>query len=300
MDNPPKIENLIEEDKKLISEKRESDPRLEVKLKDNEQKFPFTLLTMTQTHIIQLQKQNEELKKEVEMLKSEISGIKSSLPEITKSYKEKRKKKTPPRKPTNQLAEPRRGPKRSPMDSQIYNQLIKESSGSSYTATRTRVSIYLLTLTGLSITDLLQLKVKQLEALLTSDGIVVPRPIFRKTYLTEEGKKILEARKKDFEFLFAMKKKDSYVFTSDRNAHKSIRRETMTINLNKVMQSVSKNLPEKTKISTHSFRIGYISQLWQETTDIELVRHVLSPDHPFNYTTVRELTEEERADLISG
>ena len=54
-----------------------------------------------------------------------------------------------------------------------------------------------------------------------------------------------------------------------------LRRETITMNINKVMHAVSKSLPSKPKITSHSFRIGYISQLWKDTKDIEFVRQTM-------------------------
>jgi hypothetical protein len=48
-------------------------------------------------------------------------------------------------------------------------------------------------------------------------------------------------------------------------------RQTITMDVNKVMHSVSNLLPSKPNITSHSFRIGYISQLWKDTKDIEFV-----------------------------
>ena len=58
-----------------------------------------------------------------------------------------------------------------------------------------------------------------------------------------------------------MKDKDSYVFTSDRNPNQILRRETITMNVNKITSSVSKDLPGKPNITSHSFRISYTFQL---------------------------------------
>ena len=62
-----------------------------------------------------------------------------------------------------------------------------------------------------------------------------------------------------------MKDKDSYVFTSDQKFNQMLSRQTLTMDTNKVMHSVSNPLPSKTNITSHSFRIGYISQLWKDT-----------------------------------
>ena len=51
-----------------------------------------------------------------------------------------------------------------------------------------------------------------------------------------------------------------------------LRRETITMDVNKVTHSVANRIESKPNITSHSFRIGYISQLWKDTKDIEFVR----------------------------
>ena len=97
-----------------------------------------------------------------------------------------------------------------------------------------------------------------------------------------------------------MKSKDSYVFTSDRKPNQMLSRQTLTMDVNKVMQSVSNLLPSKPKITSHSFRIGYISQLWKDTKDIEFVRQTIghrSLNSTSNY--VSEIGNEERENRMS-
>ena len=69
-----------------------------------------------------------------------------------------------------------------------------------------------------------------------------------------------------------MKNRDSYIFTSKSNHHKMISHETIIRDVNKVMRSVSKNLPDQPNITSHSFRVGYISQLWKNTKYIEFMK----------------------------
>jgi site-specific recombinase XerD len=120
------------------------------------------------------------------------------------------------------------------------------------------------------------LKIYQLQTLLESHWIEIDRSkqglADYKAFLTREGKKLVEKRKKDFEFLFLMKNEDSYIFTSESNHDKMLSRETITKDVNKVMRSVSKSLPDQPNITSHSFRVGYISQLWKDTKDIEFVK----------------------------
>jgi integrase len=233
---------------------------------------------------------NKELNKQLDMVVLELNVIKKEREE-----KAARREKWSKRK---------RLPKRDPINSEIYDLLIKESAGPSYIATRTRIAICLLTVTGIRIGELLPLRVGQLETLLEKGWISIDRlkrgPANHKAFLTSEGKKIVKARKRNFKFLFLMKDKDSYVFTSDRNPNQMLRRETITMDVNKVTKAVSQSLPEKPNITSHSFRIGYISQLWKDTKDIEFVRQTIG-HRSLNSTSgyVNQMADEERQARIS-
>ena len=98
-----------------------------------------------------------------------------------------------------------------------------------------------------------------------------------------------------------MKNKDSYVFTSDRNLNQMLRRETITMDVNKVMHAVSKGLPLKPNITSHSFRIGYITQLWKDIKDIEFVRQTIG-HRSLNSTSsyVNQMGDQERQNRISS
>jgi site-specific recombinase XerD len=124
-------------------------------------------------------------------------------------------------------------------------------------------------------------------------------PANHKAFLTSEGKKLVKARKRDFEFLFLIKDKDSYVFTSDRKPNQMLRRQTITMDVNKVMHSVSNLLSSKPNITSHSFRIGYISQLWKDTKDIEFVCQTIGYRN-LNSTSayVTNIDDEERQNRI--
>jgi integrase len=239
---------------------------------------------------------NEELLQSNDQLKEQLDDVLKELNTIKKEREEKaaRREKWSKRK---------RLPKRDPINSEIYNLLIKESEGPTYIATRTRIAICLLTVTGIRVGELLSLKVGQLETLVEEGWISINRlkrgPANHKAFLTSEGKKLVKARKRDFEFLFLMKDKDSYVFTSDRKPNQMLRRQTITMDVNKVMHSVSNLLPSKPNITSHSFRIGYISQLWKDTKDIEFVRQTIGHRN-LNSTSayVTNIDDEERQNRI--
>jgi len=250
-----------------------------------------------QKGFIGLALRNEELLKSNDQLKQQLDGVLKELNIIKQEREEKEARK-------QARANRKRLPKRDPINSELYNLLIKESEGPSYQATRTRIAICLLTVTGIRIGELLSLKVGQLETLIKEGWISIDRlkrgPANHKAFLTSEGKKIVKARKRDFEFLFLMKDKDSYIFTSDRKPNQKLRRETITMDVNKVTHFVSNFLPSKPNMTSHSFRIGYISQLWKDTKDIEFVSQTIG-HRSLNATSgyVSEMGEEERQDRIS-
>ena len=240
---------------------------------------------------------NEELLKSNDQLKQQLDGVLKELNVIKQEREDKAARR-------EKWAKRKRLPKRDPINSEIYNLLIKESEGPTYIATRTRIAICLLTVTGIRIGELLSLKVGQLETLLNEGWISIDRlkrsPANHKAFLTAEGKKLVKARKRDFEFLFLMKDKDSYIFTSDRKPNQRLRRETLTMDVNKVTHAASNLLPSKPNITSHSFRIGYISKLWKDTKDIEFVRQTIGHRN-LNAISgyVSEMGDQERQDRIS-
>ena len=96
-----------------------------------------------------------------------------------------------------------------------------------------------------------------------------------------------------------MKSKDSYVFTSDRKPNQKLRRETITMDVNKVTHSVSQLFPAKPTITSHSFHVGYLSQLWKDTKDIEFVRQTIG-HRSLNSTSVyvTNMDDQERRNRI--
>ena len=66
------------------------------------------------------------------------------------------------------------------------------------------------------------------------------------------------------------------------------------------MYAVSKSLLAKLKITSYSFRIGYISQSWKDNKDIEFVRQTIghnSLNLTSSYVNLRK--DEERKNHIS-
>jgi site-specific recombinase XerD len=73
------------------------------------------------------------------------------------------------------------------------------------------------------------------------------------------------------------------------------------VEFQKRVHSVTNLLPSKPNITSHSFRIGYISQLGKDTKDIEFVRQTLG-HRSLNSTSsyVNQMGDEELQNRISS
>lgn len=232
---------------------------------------------------------NKELNQRLKIVVEELNQIKQERQE-----KEIRKQARANRK---------RLPKRDPMTGKIYKKLIQAAEGPTYINVRTRVVLCILAVTGIRINELLPLKVNQLQTLIEENWIAIDRskrgPSNHKAFLTKEGKKIMHDRQKDFELIFLIKEPNSYLFTAESNHYKPLDRVVITRDVNKVMRQVSNQLPGKPNITSHSFRIGYITQLWKDSKDIEFVKQTIG--HRNLDTTsayVNKLSDQERQKRI--
>ena len=250
-----------------------------------------------QKGFIGLALRNEELLKSNDQLKQQLDEVLKELNAIKQERQEKAARK-------EARANRKRLPKRDPMTAEIYKKLIKEAEGPTYLHVRLRLTLCLLAVTGVRINELLNIKVSQLKTLTQESWIAIDRskrgPSNHKAFLTKEGKKIIQDRKKDFQFILLIKEPDAYVFTSEAKHYQKLRREAITKGVNKVMRSVSKQLPGQPNITSHSFRIGYITQLWKDSKDIEFVKQSIG--HQKLDTTsayVNKLSDQERQERIA-
>jgi len=241
---------------------------------------------------IGLATQNSELLELNKKLSQQLERVEKEFNVLKKEREEKAARK-------EARANRKRLPKRQPVTSEIYRLLIQAAESPSYNSVRLRIAFCLLTVTRIRINELLPLKVGQLQTLLESHWIGIDRskrgPANHKAFLTREGKKLVEERRKDLDFLFLMKNPNSYIFTSESNHAQMLSRETITRDVNKVMRSVSNQLPDKPNITSHSFRVGYISKLWKDTKDIEFVKQSIGHrkmDSTSSY--IEKLSDQER------
>jgi len=249
-----------------------------------------------QRGFIGLALRNQELMKLNTELTQQLGTIIAELNQIKQEYQEKEIRK-------QARVNRKRLPKREPITAGIYKKLVQAAAGPAYIDVRLRIAICLLTMTGIRINELLPLKVYQLQTLVEEGWISIDRskrgPANHKAFLTKEGKKLVKDRQKDFQFIFLMKEPDSYVFTNESNHSKILSRETITRAVNLVTRTVSEKILSKPNITSHSFRIGYITQLWKDSKDIEFVKQTIG--HRNLDTTsayVNKLSDQERQKRI--
>ena len=225
-----------------------------------------------QKGFIGLALRNEELLKSNDQLKQQLDGVLKELNLIKQEREEKAAR-------TEAWTNRKRLPKRDPMTAEIYTELMRAAEGPTYIKLRTRIALCILAVTGIRINELLPLKVSQLERLFKENWIAIDRskrgPSNHKAFLTKEGKKIIQDRQKDFQLIFLIKEPDSYLFTAEANHSKQLDRVVITRDVNKVMREVSNRLPTKPNITSHSFRIGFITKLWKDSKDIEFVKQTI-------------------------
>ena len=295
MNNKNKIEKI--ENNQLITE-LEIESKLDILVKGqignsqelktirNDLRRGFIGLALRNQELIEL---NQELTQQLETVVAELNQIKQEWE--AKFARQKAR------------ANRKRLPKRDPITANIYQELIKTAEGPRYADVRVRLAICLLAVTGIRINELLPLKVKQLKTLLEEGWIAIDRskrgPSHHKAFLNKVGRKIIHDRRKDFDLIFLMKTEDSFIFTTESDHFTPLHRVTITKQINKILRNASAQLDGQPNLSSHSFRIGYITQLWRDSKDIEFVRQTIG--HCALNTTsayISQLSDQERREKI--
>jgi integrase len=249
---------------------------------------------------------NAELKDQNKALEEQLNQLQEQLEIVTQELQEQKERERLLQKKKEKWKNRRRLPKREPITTEIYDSLIKSSQklkySNLYKSARLRLALALLLVTGIRISELLPLKMNQVENLFTKHWISIDQakrgPANHKAFLTKEGAKIMKERCSDFEFLQLFKDSDSSIFTA-QNSNKPLAREAFTNLINKFMKDCTRKMDQKPYISSHSFRVGFITQLWKDTNDIEFVRQAIG--HAKIDTTsqyVENLSEKERQDRM--
>ena len=249
---------------------------------------------------------NAELKEQNKTLEEQLNQLQEQLEIVREELQERKERGRLMAEKKEKWKNRRRLPKREPITTEIYDSLIKSSQklkySNLYKSARLRLALALLLVTGIRISELLPLKMKQVKSLFINHWIAIDRakrgPANHKAFLTKEGSRIMQERRSDFELMQLFKNDDSYIFTAE-NSKKPLSREAFTNLINKFIKDCTRKMDQKPYISSHSFRVGFITQLWKDTNDIEFVRQAIG--HAKIDTTsqyVENLSEKERQDRM--
>ena len=225
---------------------------------------------------------NAELKDQNKALEDQLNQLQDQLAIVTQELQERKKRERLLEEKKEKRKNQKRLPKREPITAEIYDSLIENSQkfkySNLYQSARLRLALALLLVTGIRISELLPLKMKQVESLFTTHWISIDRvkqgPANHKAFLTKEGSRIMQDRRSDFELLQLFKDGDSYIFTAE-NSKKPLSREAFTNLINKFIKDCARKMDDNPNLSSHSFRVGFITELWRDTNDIEFVRQVI-------------------------
>ena len=219
--------------------------------------------------------QNAELKEQNKALEDQLNQLQEQFRIVREELEERKERERLIEKKKEKRKNQKRLPKREPITIEIYGSLIQSSQtfkySNLYQGARLRLALALLFVTGIRISELLPLKMNQVESLFTNHWISIDRtkrdPANHKAFLTNEGSRIMRERRSDFELLQLFKKSDSYIFTAE-NSKKPLAREAFTNLINKFLKDCSRRMDRNPNLSSHSFRVGFITQLWRDTNDI--------------------------------
>ena len=179
---------------------------------------------------------NAELKDQNKVLKEQLNQLQEQLEIVTEELQERKERERSIEEKKEKRKNRRRLPKREPITTEIYDSLIQSSQNFKYSnlyqSARLRLALALLLVTGIRISELLPLKMNQVESLFTNHWISIDRakrgPANHKAFLTKEGGRIMQERRSDFELMQLFKDGDSYIFTAE-NSKKPLAREAFTI-----------------------------------------------------------------------
>jgi len=141
---------------------------------------------------------NAELKDQNKVLQDQLTQLQDQLDIVTGELQDRKKRERLLQEKKEKWKNRRRLPKREPITAEIYDSLIQSSQKlkyrNLYQSARLRLALALLLVTGIRISELLPLKMKQVENLFTNHWISIDRakrgPGNHKAFLTKEGSRI--------------------------------------------------------------------------------------------------------------
>lgn len=195
-----------------------------------------------------------------------------------------------------------------PSDFDCYKAILQnlEREQNSFKQAWLRLAITLLFITGARISEILTIKKKNIETLFTE---LKPCLEFEtpsqyqknhKVFLTPHQTILARQRKEDWELIQKIScSENPFLFGTKNKKDKHLSREYFTREINNVLNQVGQE--SGIKLTSHSFRKGYITKLYEVTNDVELISNVVG--HKSFATTQKyfeQYTEDEIKEKMSN
>jgi integrase len=169
-----------------------------------------------------------------------------------------------------------------------------------------RLACAFLFITGARIGEILILQKTQVETLFDKQRpfLAFDRlkkgPTNKKAFLSPEGARIVKERRRDYEVLLKYSLPSNlFLFSSRKDVQDHFSRPYFTRQINEILDKVGKHFDMR--CTSHSFRKGHITKLWQSTRDLELVKQIIGHvDVGTTQRYVEQLSEVEIAEVMQG
>jgi len=264
----------------------------------------FLMMSSQNSQILEgvssLKTQNEELKDQNTVLQNKMDILLKEINFYRTEIEEKKERKQ------KVLKRKRRDPV-TVITNDTFKIIIDSFKGrNSFKDVRLRISLMILFVPVLRISELRFLKIVDVKSLWSREGYLSCKRLKGrgkekklKAFLTKEGSTIVNDFRSDFKQLQVYLKSEScLVVCREGSCEESLERAYFT----KVVNSFLKKFDTETKtFRSHSFRKSQITKLWKSTNDIEFVRQVIGHSNISTTSSyIDDLTEEEiRARLQS-
>lgn len=303
----------------------------QLSITDNPELLKLFLFIYKNTEVLSNQNQlifnqNETLETQLRELETSYTDLLSEHKEMTKLLKElqdyknqKLQEQRNKEAARQKRLKAKRQQVRDPITQEEYYNIIEHITRSERYSrldqARFRLMTCLLILTGCRISEILTIKFSLIYHLIANNSLPVDRKKGGKkqlpAFINKQGKELFYKRHDDIAFLLQyyrhdirlhditldaskLQKLDQYIFQGTTK-NKPLTRETFTNKFNKMLSNISEFRNKNKNFKSHSFRAGYITQLWKKSGDIELVRQLIG--HANINSTVKYIRQSDNDTL---
>ena len=213
-------------------------------------------------------KQNEELLEKTSTIESQNKALQEQVESLSNELKIQRQKAEEKERRKQKVANRKRRNPVTVINQEMFEKMIdKIKNSNSFKDTRLKLSLMVLYVTGLRISELRFLTLKDIKSLWVRDGYLSVERLKRKgkkkkvkAFLTQEGNRIVKTFRKDFKQLtFYLNSENSFVVCSQTKQTEPLERAYFTKEGNDYLRTFD---GETATYRSHSFRKTQRTSLW--------------------------------------